>query len=91
MVDDSIGFNGRNYLDPAGDPASQRLHLIERWTVQDSNTLQIEFTIDDPAAFSKPWTAKRVWEWRPDVRFYEYVCEENNRNAPDANGVLRNF
>jgi hypothetical protein len=25
------------------------------------------------------------------VRFFEYVCEENNRNAPDENGVLRNF
>jgi hypothetical protein len=51
----------------------------------------VRFTIDDPGAFSQPWTARRVWEWRPDVRFFEYVCEENNRNAPDENGVLRNF
>ena len=65
--------------------------VFQRIRKLEDGSLEILFTIDDPAAFTQPWTARRVWQWRPDVRFFEYVCEENNRNAPDANGVLRNF
>ena len=35
---------------------------------------------------SRPWTARAQYRWAPDLRFSEYVCEENNRNKPDASG-----
>jgi len=91
MVVDSIGFNGRNYLDPAGDPASNRLHLIERWTLQDANTLQIEFTIDDPVNYTQPWKSVQRYARRADWRLDEFACTENNRNNPDDPANPRNL
>ena len=43
-------------------------------------------TVEDPVTLEHPYSYKRVYEWRPDVRPAEYICEENNRNAP-VNGV----
>jgi hypothetical protein len=90
LVVDTIGMVDTTQIDEAGSMHSKDIRVVERIRRVD-DTLEILFTIDDPKAFTKPWTAKRVWRWRPDVRFLEYVCEENNRNAPDENGVLRNF
>ncbi len=50
--------------------------------------LESLITITDPVMFTAPWTTRRVYEARPDVRVMEYVCEENNRNAP-VDGVTR--
>ncbi|MEI9890535.1 MAG: hypothetical protein WDN45_07995 [Caulobacteraceae bacterium] len=36
-------------------------------------------TVDDPVTLEHPYSYKRYYEWRPDVRPAEYVCEENNR------------
>ena len=91
LVVDSVGFVDSTQIDEQGSKHSKDMHVVERIRKLPNGSLEVLFTIDDPGAFSKPWTAKRVWQWRPDVRFLEYVCEENNRNAPDANGVLRNF
>jgi hypothetical protein len=90
LVIDTVGLVKDTQIDEAGTQHSDALHVVERIR-KVGDTLEILFTMDDPKAFTKPWTAKRVWQWRPDVRFLEYVCEENNRNAPDENGVLRNF
>lgn len=91
LVIDSTGFVEHTQIDEQGSKHSAQMHVVERIRKLADGSLEVLFTIDDPGAFSQAWTARRVWEWRPDVRFYEYVCEENNRNAPDANGVLRNF
>ena len=42
--------------------------------------------VDDPVTLEHPYSYTRYYEWRPDVRPSEYICEENNRNAP-VNGV----
>jgi hypothetical protein len=90
LVIDTVGLVKDTQIDEAGTLHSEQLHVVERIR-KVNDTLEIVFTVEDPKAFTKPWTSKRVWHWRPDVRFLEYVCEENNRNAPDENGVLRNF
>jgi len=91
LVVHSTGFVDYTQIDEQGSKHSADMEVTERIRKLENGSLEILFTIDDPGAFSQPWTSRRVWEWRPDVRFYEYVCEENNRNAPDENGVLRNF
>ena len=90
LVIDTVGLVENTLIDEAGSHHSGALHVVERIRkVRD--TLEILFTLEDPQAFSRPWTARRVWRWRPDVRFLEYICEENNRNAPDEDGMLKNF
>ena len=53
------------------------LRVIERLTRPDANTLMYEFTIDDPTAFSSPWTA-RFPMMRSTEQMYEYACHEGN-------------
>lgn len=91
LVVHSTGFVDYTQIDEQGSKHTDAMEVTERIRKLEDGSLEVLFTIDDPGAFTQPWTARRVWQWRPDIRFYEYVCEENNRNAPDANGVLRNF
>ena len=55
FVVDSVGFNDRAWLDFYGYPRSESLHLIERWRRKDNTTLTLQFTVDDPKAYTKPW------------------------------------
>ncbi len=89
LVIDIVGLTERTQIDEAGASHSSALHVVER-IKRVGDALQDDFTIDDPKAFSRPWTARRTYVWRPDIRFQEYVCEENNRNAP-VGGVLKHF
>jgi len=90
LVVDTVGLVKETQIDEAGTMHSGQLHVIERIR-KVNDTLEILFTMEDAEAFTAPWTARRTWHWRPDIRLLEYVCEENNRNAPDETGVLRNF
>jgi len=54
LVVDTIGLNGRAWLDQMGHPMTERMHLIERYTRTDEKTLAVHRTIDDPGAYNKP-------------------------------------
>jgi hypothetical protein len=56
LVVDTIGFNDKTWLDMVGRPHSDKLHLIERFRRVDKDRLEITLTIDDPGAYTKPWT-----------------------------------
>jgi hypothetical protein len=80
LVIDTIGFNDRFWFDRRGTPHTEQLHTIERWTRTSYTTLEREVTIDDPGAYSKPWTVRftaRLGE--PGSEIMEYVCIENNQ------------
>jgi hypothetical protein len=62
--------------------SSDQLHLVERFTRVDGNTLQYEYTVDDPATFTRPWTAVLPMT-KSDERLYEYACQEGNYALPD--------
>jgi len=91
LVVDTVALLPHTQIDEAGTLHSDALHLVERFRKTSDNELEVVFTIDDPKAFSRPWDARRTYRFEPGGRFIEYVCEENNRNAPDATGVLRKF
>jgi hypothetical protein len=55
------------------------MHLIERFTRTDANTLLYEFTITDPTTWTRPWSAA-VPMLKTDERVYEYACHEGNRS-----------
>jgi hypothetical protein len=54
------------------------LHLIERFTRVDAETLRYEFTVDDPTTWTKKWSAS-IPMTRTDDLMYEYACHEGNR------------
>jgi len=64
--------------DTAYQGASENMHLTERFTRAADDILLYEFTVDDPAAFSRPWTAQIPTD-RLDGLIYEFACHETNR------------
>lgn len=54
LVVDTVNFNGKTNL----RGADENLHLVERFTRLDARTLLYEFTVDDPTAFTRSWTAR---------------------------------
>ena len=84
---DSVGFNGKAWYDRRGTPQTDKLHTIERWTRVDAGTLVQEVTVDDPGAFSRPFTVTfRLRLSQPGDEMIEYVCAENNQYGV-ASGV----
>jgi len=71
LVIDTVGFNEQFWFARAGYPHTESLHLIERITRLDYNTLKYEATIDDPKAYTKPWTGGHLIYWVPDEDFAE--------------------
>ena len=80
LVVDTVGFNERTWLDAAGHPHGEKLHVVERFTRTDSNTLQVAATIEDPDYYTKPWTVVTTATWAPGQELLEYICQENNRD-----------
>jgi hypothetical protein len=78
LVVDTIGLNDKTWLDPMGLPHSDALHVIERLRRVNHDTLEVTYTIDDPKAYTKTWTAQRTFKLKPDWQIKEYVCSENN-------------
>jgi hypothetical protein len=79
LVVDVVGFNEGTWLDYYGHPHTDRLHVIERISRPDKQTLHYEATIDDPGAYTRPWTVAWNLTWNPTGELTEYVCQENNR------------
>ena len=77
LVVDSVGFNERFWLSSGGLPHTEALHLVERFSRPDLNTLRYEVTVDDPGAYARPWTGGWTLKWVADEEIQEYFCEEN--------------
>ncbi len=82
LVVDTVGFNEGFWMDRGLTPHTAQLHTIERFTRTDFITLRYEVTIDDPGAYTKPFSGHMDLRWEPDVELFEYVCQESNY-APD--------
>jgi hypothetical protein len=78
LVVDTTNFTDKNPFRGSGES----LHLVERFTRIDANTLLYEFTVDDPATFTGPWTAQLPMT-KSDERIFEYACHEGNYALPD--------
>ncbi len=79
LVVDVVGFNEASWVDYSGHPHTDLLHVVEKLTRRDKNTLHYEVTIDDPGAYTKPWTAAWNIAWRASGELAEYICQENNQ------------
>ena len=78
FVVDTIGFNDKTWIDRLGHPHSEELHLVERFRRIDATTMEIGLTIDDPKAYTKPWTVQLRYTLRPpEWRILELVCEDD--------------
>lgn len=86
LVVDTRGFNGRLWLDQLGRPSTEALHVIERFHRRDFGHLDIHVTIDDPGAYTRPWSVKQEVALRHDTELMEFICNENNRDLEHLPG-----
>jgi len=83
LVVETSGFNDKTWLDTfEGHPASDALHVIERIRRPKFGTLEVVATIDDPKAYTKPWTTRvQKMDLQLDTDIMEFICAENEKDA----------
>jgi hypothetical protein len=84
---DTVGYNDKFWID-RGDSANTgfvhtpQLHTIEKLTRTNMNTIRYELTIDDPAAYTKVWSANPYTvTLQAQEELFEYICQDNNQGA----------
>src|SRR5207247_2441074 len=73
LIVDTTNFTGKTRF----RGSTENLHVVERFTRVDANTLLYRFTIEDPGTWSRPWSGEYTWV-RTDDPLYEYACHEGN-------------
>jgi hypothetical protein len=76
LVADTVNFNDKTWLDRIGHPHSNALHLVERFRRKDHEHLDLDITIDDAKAYTKPWTTQIEFMLKPKWTLAEQFCED---------------
>jgi hypothetical protein len=79
LVVDTTGFNDKTWINGAGYPHSEALHLIERFHRTDAKHMQLDITIDDPKAYAQPWKMGVNFTFEPTWEFGESFCIPTNQ------------
>ena len=80
LVVRTAGFNDKTWLDDRGHPHSESLVVNERFRRPDFGHLFVDITIEDPIAYTRPWTVTEDFRLDADGDLLEYVCNENERD-----------
>jgi hypothetical protein len=82
LVVDTTNQNDRTWLDTAGHIHSDAIHVVERFTLADANTIRYEATIEDPKTYATPWKVTETFRRiaAPDYEQLEFACVEGNRD-----------
>ena len=80
LVVETSGFRDGGWLDINGSPLTEQGRTIERFRRPNFGTIEIEQTIDDPKAYTRPFTTRLTWRLMPDTEIMEMVCLENNQS-----------
>ena len=81
LVVDTVGFNDKFWFDGIGHPHTEKLHVIERYRRPDAGHLVYEITIDDPGAYTRPFTLYANSPLLQNTEIMEYFCIENNQDV----------
>lgn len=80
----TTGFNDKSWLDAGGTPHTEALRVTERFRRVDFGHMEIEFTFDDPKAFTKTWSVKTRFNLLPDTELLEFHCDNEKWAAGRA-------
>ena len=82
LVVATTGLRDDGWLDIVGTPLTSAARLTERFRRVSFGRMEIDITVDDSKAYTKPWTVRVNQEIMPDTELIEFICEENQRFAP---------
>ena len=78
LVVTTVGFRDDVWLDVNGSPLTSAGKMVERFTRPNFGTLQIDVTIDDPKAYTEPFTVRVMQQLMPNTELFESVCEDRD-------------
>ena len=78
LVVETTGFRDDVWLDVEGSPLTSSGKMTERWRRLKFGLMQIDITIEDPKAYTKPFTVRVNHQLMPDVELMEFVCQERD-------------
>jgi hypothetical protein len=81
LVVETIGFRDGMWLDAGGSPLTDAAKVTEKLRRPNFGTLEIEITVNDPKAYTKPWTIKLTQPLKVDTDLLDYICLENERDT----------
>jgi hypothetical protein len=86
LVVQSNGFRDDLWLDSNGSPMTSAATITERFRRPDFGHLEIALTVDDPKAYTRPWTVTLKQTIVADSDLLDYVCQENEKDVPHLVG-----
>ena len=86
LVVESIGFKDGLWLDISGAPLTDAAKVTERFRRPSFGRLEIDVTVDDPKAYTKPWSIHINQSLAADTDMLEFVCQENEKDVPHLVG-----
>ena len=81
LVVETTGFRDGGWLDVTGSPLTDAAKMTERFRRVNYGNLEIEVTVDDPKAYTKPWTVMLRQRILADTELIEFVCAENEKST----------
>jgi hypothetical protein len=90
LVIDTVGYGENFWMNRDGLPHTSQLHTVERLSRPDFDTLNYEVTIEDPGAYTAPWTSGYTLGWQKGLELFEYSCQENNISPESMAGTNLN-
>ncbi len=81
LVVESVGFRDGGWLDVYGSPLTDKGKLIERWRRPDFGHMEIDVTVDDPKAYTKPFTVRVSHHITLNQELIEFICNENEKSS----------
>jgi hypothetical protein len=82
LVVETTGFRDDVWLDVEGSPLTSAGKMTERFRRVDYGHLDIDITVDDPKAYTKPWTVSVKQKIMLDQDLIEFICDENEKDVP---------
>jgi hypothetical protein len=86
LVVETMGFKDGLWIDRNGSPLTDAARLTERFTRINYGRMEIAVTVNDPKAYTAPWTITLTYNIVLDTDLLEYVCLENERDLPHLVG-----
>jgi len=80
LVVHTTGFRDRMWLDAIGNPLTDAAHITERFRRPDFGHLEVQLTVDDPKAYTKPWTVTLTQVIQLDTDLLDFVCADNEKD-----------
>jgi hypothetical protein len=89
LMIETAGFNEKTFVDATGAPHSDKMHIVEHLRrINGGKQLEDVVTVTDPTNYTKPWSARFVYDYHPEIHLTDYVCGEPHRNLSGVKGLV---